>query len=662
MRKFLFILAALLFTAGTAEANIVTTSNGSVVTTSGGNPVTSASPSRVSIVATASRIPDLLETTANFACMTRKAHYMRGSSTRLKTVDLNWYIAPTQLNNLGFELGPGNTVNVCNWIEYPVGTYTPVAFGGTSCASSLFSMADGSTNISDFVNVTVPNGALFYTWTYVKGNSGNNWPIYNDTSFINDVLNVPAGEKANCGTSGVPTSPGAMSDNVNGENGYWPVAILGDTTLPTFAFLGDSRLCGTSNVMDSTYDFGDIARSIGPTNAYLNLCTGGDRMATYFANHAKRDALINIVNPSAIVSQHGTNEFAGESATTAQWEAVAKNEMAHIYNAFPTIPIYRITMEPWTTSTDTFQTPLPPNWGVNCGNQTGTAYNANVTTENDHIRANTFDSIPFLEVADAVTTAHDSGCWKANGLNSFFTNGGGHATTAGDLLVQNSHNINPRVIAATAPLGSYAYPSLTLTGFTPASYVSGPFANTKGAVFASGNTLSPTVNGIIPGTPSATLACWIQIASLPGSQARPMTLGGQQAYINSSTGFIGVHTGNGTFTAGTTAFGTGAWHYVELDVVPTVGSTTAYTVYYDGTSAATFSFSTSAAQWTDVAGIAFGAANFVGDISECSLWNFPLHTSNFTNPTSPVAGNESGLVAVWHFNGDLTATRGPAGM
>jgi len=654
------LLFLLLLLALPANAQVVkTTSGNAVAATSGGKPLTVGPASRVSLVSGQGIIPNILNTTASQACMTRKAYINYSNTTRFSPIFLNWYDTATQNNNTGMELGPGNTVTIKAWIEYPLTTYTQFLFSG----GTTLTAADASTNQADFLSISIPNGAVYYIWTYITGAGGNNFPYYNSNGSLGDPLFYSTNgglEAANCGTSGVPTTPGAISDNLSGRRGYYPVAVLGDTTQPTFALIGDSRTSATNEVADYTYNLGNLARSVGATNAYINMGVSGDRMGAYWSSHALRDALITFVNPSAIISELGTNEFNQQNATTTQWEAIAKNYMAHLVNTFPTLPIYRTTMEPWTTSSDTFATPVPSNWGVSCLNQTGTAYNANNTTENQHIRGNTFDSIPYQDIALGVLTAQDSGCWKANGIASYFTNGG-HETAAGSKLIVASKAINPRTIAATAPI-AYSYPAITLAGGSPA-YTTGEFSQ---AAVLNGST-QVTATGFLPGVPQYTSECWVNLTAITGS-TQYFYQSGDSIYASATNGFVSVRDGGGAFHVGTVPMPTAGWHHIAETISPGIASNSTTTVYLDGTSALTYTSSANSITVNNatgfIAGSGSGGSSFymTGAIDECAIWNYVKYTGTFTPPVAPYTGTEPGLMAVYHFDNSLTGTRGPAGM
>lgn len=643
-RLFLLVLLLLAF-PDVCSAQFVQSSSGSkIITTSGKALQVGGATSYVGPVATATMIPNTISVTAAKSMMTRKAHYIRSGTTRIKFCYADWYVSAITNNTFGTELGVGNAISVTPWLEYPQGTYNALTFS----ASSPGIITDATTRCTDFLNITPGNGTLIYSWTLVSGSGGNNFPYYS-TSFVGSPLwyNGGGAEKANAGTSGVPTTPGAMTDNFSGRQGYWPVAIVGDTTQPTFCFIGDSRTSGVDDVADSGYDLGNLARSVGPTHAYLNMGVSGDRMAGYYFSHTLRDALIATSGCTNIINELGVNEYNQQSSTTANWQTQNQFLTAHFYNAFPTIPYTRTTMEPWTTSTDSWKT---------AAGQTGTAYNANITTSNNWVRSSS-DGVPFVELSTPVSSAVDSGLWATNGYSQTYVFQGGHETAAGNKLIASSGNINPAALARNA-LVPVSYPSLTMTGFTP-SYTTGPFAGTQAAVFATGNILKSY--GLSPGVPPATIECEVYISAFPSSTAFPCALGSQLSIVT-GTGYLGVKTGDGTQTSGTTAVTTAGWHHLELDMgTQTSGGNIYYTVFLDGTQVAQYNFNTASTQWANQNGVVAGSSQFAGRVAEVAVWNTVRHTSNFTPPSTPYVGNEAGLVALWHFNGDLVGIRGPAG-
>jgi hypothetical protein len=644
MKKYLLLMPLLLgLWTAYAEAQVVTTSSGNKVLTASGKPVTAGPASYVGPVATSTYLPNNLLTTASEACMTRKGHYMRSTTGRVKTAYANWRV--DSIDYLGGEIGTGNSITVQGWIEYPAGTYTQLLFGGSTSAT----VADLSTQWSDFLNISIPKGALFYTWTYVKGSGGNNFPIQNTSNYANNILMYFAGgDKANCGTSGVPVSPSGSMTNNQTNAGTVPLAIIGDTVQPSFCLIGDSRTIGTNDNIDATRDTGDLARSIGPTNAYINMGVSGDGMGEYFNGSALRTALIANSGCSNVINELGVNQYLNDNATTAQWQTVRQNLEAR----FNGMNYAETTMEPDPSSTDSYKT---------TANQTVTATDGNITTSNDYVRG---AGVPYVDLSNAVSTAQDSGKWQVNGLANYYTNGA-HASYAGNLLIETSHVLNPRTLAANAPL-SVSYPSLVLTlSSGSATYnSSGKFG--QAITLTTSQKLSETY--LSAAIAPYTLQCWAYITAYPtGGSASICGNGATGIGLNVTTGNAGITTGDGTQTWGATAPSLNAWHHYELDVAPETSGTPGnvlFTLYLDGASVASYNFtSVPQAQWASAQGVKAGdASHFAGSVDEVSLWNSQLHTSGFTPPSSAYLGSESGLIALWHFDNTLSGIRGPAGM
>ena len=615
-----------------ASAQVVKTSAGKVITSSG-NPVTVGPASYVGPVANATILPNTLSSSASFTMMTRKAHYNRSQSTRFKFCLPNWRVDTADANYIGAEVGTGNDIQVKHWIEYPVGTYTQTTFSGST---ALATITDLTTLCSDFNSVAIPTGAVFYEWVYVVPTGGNNFPYYNSTLVQNPLYFQNGGtEKAIRSSSGVPTAPpSAFTESNSGRSGYWSAAILGDTTQPTFCIIGDSRATGAQNIADNTYDLGDIARSVGQTSAYVNLSVGGRRMASYSYNSALEQALITTSGCTNIINQLGINEFNQQPTTTTQWQAIWQNLVAK----FNGKKFVAVTMEPLSTSTDSWAT---------TANQTA---NTNITTVNDFVRAS---GVPYLELSDATSSAHNSGKWKVNGSNLYFTVDGLHATNQGDFQILNARAVNPRAIDLNTPI-SASYPSINMSG-TVSSYVTGQFS--QGALTNSALGLV-ALGGIVPASPPMTWETWFNCSAIPGVNT---TIGqaSEGFALQATTGNAGVHTASGSFVFGTTAFTTNTWHHVAFTVnQPAIGTQATETIYLDGVSVATTTRNISAIQWGNFQGFNMGTATCAVD--ELAEWTGVKYTGSFTPPTSAYTGSESGLIGLWHFDGNLNGTRGPA--
>lgn len=573
-------------------------------------------------VATSTMIPNTLM--ASGSAMTRKCHIARDNISSLKLAYANWWVSViTSGSLLGGEASTGNDNIVNAWIEYPPGTYTQALFSSSTSGT----ITNDTTVLSDATSVTIPNGATFYTWTHVTGTGGTNFP-YVSSGTVGNPLCTACGEASNFGVS-PPASPGAISDNDSGRRGYWPVAILGMTTQPTFFLAGDSRTAGAHEVADSSCDIGDLARSVGPSYAYINDGVGGQRAASWFNSSTLQMALSQYA--SNVIDQLGFNEFDQQSMPVANVEAYKKNIQAR----FNGRKYADTTIEPWTSSTDL--------WATTSG-QTPNTNTTGMNTYNDWIRSLP-SGIGFGEISNAVSTAQDSGIWVVNGTSNYATNDGIHPTTTGSLLIPAFGGINPATIAAQSPISS-SYSSVNLTPSGSVTYTTGPFGGTQALATGLG-----TIVGIAPGGPPMTEECWMKTSSASGTLANiPIGL-----YVSST--FAGFRPADGSFQTSTTVANDNVWHLYSL-----VFSNNLFTLYFDGNSIKTYSFNANSQQWGNQGTTSIPVSGYSGAVAECSMWNIAKYSTNFTPPVAPYVGNEAGLVALYHLNGNLNGIRGSAGM
>jgi len=110
----------------------------------------------------------------------------------------------------------------------------------------------------------------------------------------------------------------------------------------------------------------------------------------------------------------------------------------------------------------------------------------------------------------------------------------------------------------------------------------------------------------------------------------------------------------------------GVPHHLELNVGPDIGGTGVGAILFiDGTSFGTggngSGYDPSRANFT-VGGYSndgnVPAAQFNGVTDEVAVWNVVRHTTAFTPPTAPYTGNETGLVALYHLDGNGTNSQG----
>jgi hypothetical protein len=340
--------------------------------------------------------------------MCRSRHTARDNLDSLRLVYANWYQS---------ESNGGSTAAVTASVEYPIGVYTQVGFAGTGAAT----LTAGATVTSDTVPVAIPDGADFFVRTYFINSTGV--PI---NAIPGDYANGDACEigtsvddKTMSGTIGV-TNPGA---NLL----YTPVAIIGYTTKPTFALVGDSRVIGGSDSVagDTTGDMGCIARSIGAAYGYMNMGNGGEFAQTFIATHAKRLALAAYC--SHVVVEYGINDI-GSGRTAAQVYA----DLQTIWGYFTGKTVIQQTITPYTSSSD--------GWTTLAG-QTPQSIVAARPALNDLIRATPIATARYVEVADVVESSRNSGKWKVPGYADLVD--GIHETYVANAAIRDSGVLNP---------------------------------------------------------------------------------------------------------------------------------------------------------------------------------------------------------------------------
>ncbi|WP_168218868.1 LamG domain-containing protein [Limnoglobus roseus] len=594
-------------------------------------------------VATSAMMPNSQNTTASTKIMTRKAHYARDSITSLQLIYPNWRV-DVSTGTLGAEVGVGNSIDVKSWVEYPVGTYTPVLFSGSATAT----IADFTQRLSDTTALTIPDGALFYTWTYAAPTTGNNFPYFGTTLTGNPLYYTGGGsEAAVMGTSGVPTTPGAITDNGLGKRGYWPIAILGQTAKETYFLVGDSRQQGALDVADSAYNLGGIARSIGDTRAYINVGVSADQLSSFVTSHSMRYALSQYC--TTVINEYGINGIISRGVGSIEGLQNYQKRATYLFNGKRYL---RATYEPIDSSTDLFAT---------LANQTFIgSQNTPRINYNDWARTQP-DSVVSLDVASALESSLDSGKWVVNGTANYATADGTHANQNGSLLVKSAGVISPAAIEAVAPV-SVSPLSMTMSSIsgTAVTYATGKFGNAVNAGY-------PYFFGVIPGSPSYTFEGWASCASAPGATAYVMGGGPAAITVAPTTGFVGIQTGDGTSTVSTTAICDGTYHHLAV----TVSNTGLTTLYSDGVSAASFNPGPWIQQNWKAEGRPFqlrafsqstpaASSVFAGTVDEVAVWSGVKYTGAFTPPSSAYTGSEPNLLSLWHLDGNLSGVAGSA--
>lgn len=321
----------------------------------------------------------------------------------------------------GAEVVLGANATITAAVEYPVSTFTQVKFSGATQGTII----DGSYIVSDPVSVTIPKGATFYSRAYFTNTAGIVFTAYGS--------NTSSGEAATFAASGVvdQTMGGTVTAS-SGAVGYGPIAIIGQTSVPSIAVLGDSRAAGLNDTMSGTATgVGEITRSINDTAPYTNLSIPSVTAAGIVTNGQNSVRLQMARYCSHVIFQLGTNDMSGGDDSS-----VLLAHAQQIRSWLPGRPFYPCTVAPRTTSTDSWATTV---------NQTPISAESRRVAYNAILRNGQMGGASgFIEIADQVESARDSGLWKAPG----WTTDGIHESQTAHVAIQNSGAINTAAILA----------------------------------------------------------------------------------------------------------------------------------------------------------------------------------------------------------------------
>jgi hypothetical protein len=307
-------------------------------------------------IATRSSVPVATNGT-NKQMMSRSRHLCQQAVTSLQILVPNFYVTTA-----GVETALGATSTVTASIEYPAGTFTQVLFS----ASSSGTVPDGGMLLSDAVAVTIPRGVYFFVRMYITNTAG----IYFGNHGIIDFGN---GEGFNYGVSGiVDQTLGGTVINKDSIDCVYPLAIIGITNRASVAIIGDSRGYGQNDTnSDSTGDRGEIARSVGPNYAYINLSVPGDKAQTWIANSTQRRLVAAYCNRYPV--QLGINDL-----TASRTSAQLITDFATIFGLLGGKK-YPVTIPPKSTSSDS--------WATTANQTVDAASNVNRISFNGSVRS-----------------------------------------------------------------------------------------------------------------------------------------------------------------------------------------------------------------------------------------------------------------------------------
>lgn len=251
----------------------------------------------------------------------------------------------------GSVLVPNFSINSSN-SEVGIGAGT-ITVAIASVATGPYTTCATSQTMPNGITVVPCNGV-----TLAKGTQAWVCMIYVNSNGVTfeqtagEGFDATEGWQFGTGTPPTVSSCGSVSDSSGFHyQGYRPLGLVSQTILPSGVIIGDSRGFGLYDGKTTALgDQGNVARWIGPRFAYSNPSVSATLLSGYLSgSHAYRDILISYA--SFVVDQLGINDMTGGASAAT----VAANR-ATFAALYPNASVYGTTIEPTSTSTDSFAT------------------------------------------------------------------------------------------------------------------------------------------------------------------------------------------------------------------------------------------------------------------------------------------------------------------
>lgn len=344
----------------------------------------------------------------------------------IKVRDSNWWLSN------GVETATGSTMQVKRWVEYPIGsTPQPLLYGGAAVGTCL-SGSDIETDLTT-LSTTIPQGADFLLhqfgatnngFAYVDSQSGaatisggSSYFPYNGERF------GIAADATIWSTGSITNEPCAAGADTLGTASYTlmvrPAAIIGYTTRPSFAILGNSRDAGVKDTVSQRIGLiGHTERGIAKRFATTNQSGSGAQIAQLatLSNWTKRKAIIDAYCTHVILMDP-INDFVSAATATAVITNV-KTIIAALNK-----PTWLLTCAPKTTGT----------FADDAGQTIDATSNTERTNWNNYVRYGIKESAGTIDIARVLESTTTAGKWAAN-----LTSDGLHANKAGNEAVERS--------------------------------------------------------------------------------------------------------------------------------------------------------------------------------------------------------------------------------
>lgn len=327
----------------------------------------------------------------------RSAHFNQSGVAldEVRVVYGGWY------TNVTNEVANANDYTVTASIEYPAGTFAQVTWGGAT--SKVITAGD---NIeSDYASVSIPVGAQFWVRTFVQVTAGQTWPLCR-------TLATALGEVCEFAVSGLADK--TMSGTITGtQQGLRPAAIVAPwksgMKKVSMAGLGDSIIYGSGDdLYDNRGNTSWIGRAASDNCPYLPIAVTGTTLANQVLTDKMnyRLDLMNKAGITHIVCNWGINDVGSGFST---FQTNLNTLWATIKAAMPSVKLYHCTLGPRATASSN------RNYYVNANQTPHADYNGSGATGNlinAYIRTAPSPLAGFIENADRLSKARDSGLWK----------------------------------------------------------------------------------------------------------------------------------------------------------------------------------------------------------------------------------------------------------
>jgi hypothetical protein len=358
-------------------------------------------------VASGTRINDTFNNGGNTNWMQRSYHIATSPITNIEVAFANFYYT---------EENSGAPAYITATVEYPSNNFTRLTFGGAGYTN----IPAGQYAMSDLVvpSPPIPEGAMFWIRTFYFCTNGIIYTPFSNTNY----------NRATFGTSSVTDLTGGGTIPQQNTFIMFPLAIIGSTTKPSILGIGDSRMVGRGDFEKTTLYgidpnplFGGFSRLIdGEHYGFCDLGVTGDYYTQFITEDAQRMSFTNYA--TAVVFQYGINDI-----YTANEINIVTNASNFATNVCRTLPVYASTLEPYTTSSDLWETLSNQTVKSSGGEATRVAYN-------QALRNNLANGIRgYLEMAAPVESSSNSGLWAVTGFtnDAAFCTDGLHASTTG---------------------------------------------------------------------------------------------------------------------------------------------------------------------------------------------------------------------------------------